>query len=541
MNKQVEFGSSARDNVIKGIDVLADAVVSTLGPNGRNVVIANNEGFPQSTKDGVTVAKAIKLKDPEQELGVQLVKQAAVKTAEKAGDGTTTSTLLAREMIKQGLTALNNNENAVQIKRDIDETVNEVINNLRSNISEDLSGEEQLEQIAIISSNNDVNTGKLIATAIDKVGLEGVVHIEESKTGDTYLETVEGMQFNRGYKSPYFVTDNNTMSANLEDPAILIMDHRLNSVKELLPILEAVSSQGRSLLIIAEDIDNEALATLIVNKMRGTVNVCAVKAPDFGDRRKLVLEDIAIITGGKVFDKQKGMKLDKFSWDWFGGARTSTINKEQTTIVDGKGDEGAIKNRVKELQTQIDKAQSAYEKEQLQNRLAKFIGGVSIIHVGGVTETEMKEKKDRVDDALHATRAALEEGIVPGGGCALLYASSGIKPKSTGAAIVLSACSKPFYQILVNAGFDEIKTQILANQLVNSGDGIWTGFNLKKGNVSDLKKDGIIDPTKVTRLALENAASIAGTVLLTECTIVDEPKEESNSNGIDPSMIPGIM
>jgi chaperonin GroEL len=541
MNKQVEFGSSARDNVIKGIDILADAVVSTLGPNGRNVVIANNEGFPQSTKDGVTVAKAIKLKDPEQELGVQLVKQAAVKTAEKAGDGTTTSTLLAREMIKQGLTALNNNENAVQIKRDIDETVNEVINNLRSNISEDLSGEEQLEQIAIISSNNDVNTGKLIATAIDKVGLEGVVHIEESKTGDTYLETVEGMQFNRGYKSPYFVTDNNTMSANLEDPAILIMDHRLNSVKELLPILEAVSSQGRSLLIIAEDIDNEALATLIVNKMRGTVNVCAVKAPDFGDRRKLVLEDIAIITGGKVFDKQKGMKLDKFSWDWFGGARTSTINKEQTTIVDGKGDEEAIKNRVKELQTQIDKAQSAYEKEQLQNRLAKFIGGVSIIHVGGVTETEMKEKKDRVDDALHATRAALEEGIVPGGGCALLYASSGIEAKSTGAAIVLSACSKPFYQILVNAGFDEIKTQILANQLINSGDGIWTGFNLKKGNVSDLKKDGIIDPTKVTRLALENAASIAGTVLLTECTIVDEPKEESNSNGIDPSMIPGMM
>jgi chaperonin GroEL len=319
------------------------------------------------------------------------------------------------------------------------------------------------------------------------------------------------------------------------------MDHRLNSVKELLPILEAVSSQGRSLLIIAEDIDNEALATLIVNKMRGTVNVCAVKAPDFGDRRKLVLEDIAIITGGKVFDKQKGMKLDKFSWDWFGGARTSTINKEQTTIVDGKGDEEAIKNRVKELQTQIDKAQSAYEKEQLQNRLAKFIGGVSIIHVGGVTETEMKEKKDRVDDALHATRAALEEGIVPGGGCALLYASSGIEAKSTGAAIVLSACSKPFYQILVNAGFDEIKTQILANQLINSGDGIWTGFNLKKGNVSDLKKDGIIDPTKVTRLALENAASIAGTVLLTECTIVDEPKEESNSNGIDPSMIPGMM
>ena len=346
MSKQVEFSSSARKNLVKGIDILANAVVSTLGPNGRNVVIANDQGIPQSTKDGVTVAKSISLSNPEQELGVQLVKQAAIKTAEKAGDGTTTSTLLAREMIKLGLDALNNNENAVQIKRDIDSTVKLVVDNLRNNISEDITGEGQLEQIATISSNNDEETGKLIATAIDKVGLEGVVHIEESKTGDTYLETVEGMQFNRGYKSPYFVTDNNTMSANLENPAILIMDHRLNSVKELLPILEAVSSQGKSLLIIAEDIDNEALATLIVNKMRGTVNVCAVKAPDFGDRRKLVLEDIAILTGGKVFDKQKGMKLDKFSWDWFGEARTSTIKKDQTTIVDGKGDEDAIKARI---------------------------------------------------------------------------------------------------------------------------------------------------------------------------------------------------
>ena len=385
MSKQVEFSSSARKNLVKGIDILANAVVSTLGPNGRNVVIANDQGIPQSTKDGVTVAKSISLSNPEQELGVQLVKQAAIKTAEKAGDGTTTSTLLAREMIKLGLDSLNNNENAVQIKRDIDSTVKLVVDNIRNNISEDITGEGQLEQIATISSNNDEETGKLIATAIDKVGLEGVVHIEESKTGDTYLETVEGMQFNRGYKSPYFVTDNNTMSANLENPAILIMDHRLNSVKELLPILEAVSSQGKSLLIIAEDIDNEALATLIVNKMRGTVNVCAVKAPDFGDRRKLVLEDIAILTGGKVFDKQKGMKLDKFSWDWFGEARTSTIKKDQTTIVDGKGDEDAIKARIDQLQKQIDKAQSPYEIEQLQNRLAKFVGGVSFIHVGGYT------------------------------------------------------------------------------------------------------------------------------------------------------------
>ena len=541
MSKQVEFSSSARKNLVKGIDILANAVVSTLGPNGRNVVIANDQGIPQSTKDGVTVAKSISLSNPEQELGVQLVKQAAIKTAEKAGDGTTTSTLLAREMIKLGLDALNNNENAVQIKRDIDSTVKLVVDNLRNNISEDITGEGQLEQIATISSNNDEETGKLIATAIDKVGLEGVVHIEESKTGDTYLETVEGMQFNRGYKSPYFVTDNNTMSANLENPAILIMDHKLNSVKELLPILEAVSSQGKSLLIIAEDIDNEALATLIVNKMRGTVNVCAVKAPDFGDRRKLVLEDIAILTGGKVFDKQKGMKLDKFSWDWFGEARTSTIKKDQTTIVDGKGDEDAIKARIDQLQKQIDKAQSPYEIEQLQNRLAKFVGGVSIIHVGGYTETEISEKKDRVDDALHATKAAIEEGIVPGGGTALLYASSGLEANTTGARIVKAACAKPFNQILVNAGHEEVSAKIIADGMINSGNDGWLGYDIKSNNTADMKEAGIIDPTKVARTALENAASVAGTVLLTECTIVNEPKKDNDDPGINPAMIPGMM
>ena len=541
MSKQVEFSSSARKNLVKGIDILANAVVSTLGPNGRNVVIANDQGIPQSTKDGVTVAKSISLSNPEQELGVQLVKQAAIKTAEKAGDGTTTSTLLAREMIKLGLDALNNNENAVQIKRDIDSTVKLVVDNLRNNISEDITGEGQLEQIATISSNNDEETGKLIATAIDKVGLEGVVHIEESKTGDTYLETVEGMQFNRGYKSPYFVTDNNTMSANLENPAILIMDHRLNSVKELLPILEAVSSQGKSLLIIAEDIDNEALATLIVNKMRGTVNVCAVKAPDFGDRRKLVLEDIAILTGGKVFDKQKGMKLDKFSWDWFGEARTSTIKKDQTTIVDGKGDEDAINARIDQLQKQIDKAQSPYEIEQLQNRLAKFVGGVSIIHVGGYTETEISEKKDRVDDALHATKAAIEEGIVPGGGTALLYASSGLEANTTGARIVKAACAKPFNQILVNAGHEEVSAKIIADGMINSGNDGWLGYDIKSNNTADMKEAGIIDPTKVARTALENAASVAGTVLLTECTIVNEPKKDNDDPGINPAMIPGMM
>ena len=536
MNKQVTLGSKARTNLVQGIDILADAVVSTLGPNGRNVVIANEQGVPQSTKDGVTVAKSIKLKDPEQELGVQLVKQAAIKTAEKAGDGTTTSTLLAREMVKAGLNALNNNENAVQIKRDIDSTVKMVVDNLRNNIAEDISGEEQLEQIATISANNDPETGKLIATAIDKVGMEGVVHIEESRTGETYLETVEGMQFDRGYKSPYFVTDNNTMTATLENPLILIADTKITQVKELLPILESVSSQAKSLLIIAEDIDQEALATLIVNKMRGTMKVCAVKAPDFGDRRKLVLEDIAVTTGGVVFDKQKGMKMDKFSWEWFGEARTATIDKDKTTLVDGKGTIESIETRIEELQQQIDKADSPFEIEKLQERLAKFVGGVAVIHVGGNTETEMKEKKDRVDDALHATKAAIEEGIVPGGGTALLYASSGIEAKSTGAAIVIEACSKPFNQILINAGFDEVKGQILADNLINSGNDTWAGFNIKTEKVVDMKEAGIIDPTKVARTALQNAASVAGTVLLTECTVVNEITEDSPQQ-VDPSMM----
>ena len=540
MSKQVILGSEARTNLVKGIDTLADAVVSTLGPNGRNVVIANEQGAPQSTKDGVTVAKSITLKDPNQELGVQLVKQAAIKTAEKAGDGTTTSTLLAREMIKAGLSALNNNENAVQIKRDIDTTVQEVVNNLKNNIAEDISGEEQLEQIATISANNDPETGKLIATAIEKVGMEGVVHIEESKTGETYLETVEGLQFDRGYKSPYFVTNNNTMTATLDNPLILIADQKLTQVKELLPILESVSSQARSLLIIAEDIDNEALATLIVNKMRGTMKVVAVKAPDFGDRRKLVLEDIAITTGGQVFDKQKGMKLDKFSWEWFGEARTVTVGKEQTTIVDGKGGIEPIEARIEELQQQIDKATTPFETEKLQERLAKFVGGVAIIHVGGNTETEMKEKKDRVDDALHATKAAIEEGIVPGGGTALLYASNGIKADTTGAQIVKAACAKPFTQILVNAGFDTINGQIYASQLCDSGNDAWAGLNIKTGEVVNMKEAGIIDPTKVSRTALQNAASVAGTVLLTECTVVDEPSEEPKQPQIDPSMM-GMM
>ena len=540
MENKILYGKDARTKLKVGIDKLADAVVSTLGPNGRNVVIYKNEMEPpQSTKDGVTVAKSFSLNDPSEALGTLLIKQAAIKTADKAGDGTTTSTLLARDMISLGLNHLDSGKNAVAIKRQIDIATKEVISELQKNISEDISSEDQLEQIATISANNDLETGKLIAKAIDKVGLEGVVHIAESKTGDTYLETVEGMQFDRGYKSPYFVTDNNSMSCFLDNPAILIMDHKLNTVKELLPILEAVSSQGKSLLIIAEDIDNEALATLIVNKMRGTVNVCAVKAPDFGDRRKLVLEDIAITTGGQVFSKEKGMKLDKFSWDWFGEARNITVEKNITTIVDGKGNIEAIESRIDELQKQIEKSQTPFETEKLQERLAKFVGGVAIIHVGGNTETEMKEKKDRVDDALHATKAAIEEGIIPGGGIALLYASSGLEVNSTGAAIVKQACAKPFNQILVNAGHEEVSAKIIADGMINSGNDGWLGYNIKTENTVNMKEEGIIDPTKVARTALQNAASVAGTVLLTECTVVNEPSDSKQQPQMDPMM--GMM
>jgi chaperonin GroEL len=540
MSKIIEFGPEARKQLVNGIDKLADAVVSTLGPNGRNVVIANDYGYPQSTKDGVTVAKSISLTDSIEEVGASMVKQAAIKTADVAGDGTTTSTLLAREMVKAGLQHLNNGANAVEIKRGIDTAVKHVVKSLRSNLSEEISSEEQLKQIATISANNDYETGKLIATAMEKVGRDGIVTIEESKSGETYLETVEGMQFDRGYKSHYFVTDNNTMSCGLDNPYILIADERFTQVKELLPILEAVSTTNRSLLIIAEDIDNEALATLIVNKARGTLKVAAVKAPDFGDRRKLILEDIATMTGGQVYSKQKAMKLDKFSWEWFGEARTVNITKDQTTIVDGKGTVESIQTRIEELQQQIEQATTPFEIEKLQERLAKFVGGVAIIHVGGNTETEMKEKKDRVDDALHATKAAIEEGIVAGGGAALLYARESIDMNcdlcsdsfKVGKQIVYQACGKPFEQILINAGYSSVDAQMIGKyRLTGSGNDIWAGYNLKTDEVVNMKEAGIIDPAKVTRTAVESAASVAGTILLTECVVVDDPenkKEESN-------------
>jgi|TARA_B110000259_G_scaffold119017_1_gene135354 chaperonin GroEL len=541
MSKIIEFGPDARKQLVSGIDKLADAVVATLGPNGRNVVISNSQGYPQSTKDGVTVAKSISLSDNVEEVGASMVKQAAIKTADVAGDGTTTSTLLAREMVKAGLSHLNNGVNAVEIKRGIDKAVKEVVDELRTNTSQDITEENQLEQVATISANNDPEIGKLIATAMSKVGREGVVTIEESKSGETYLETVEGIQFQRGFKSPYFVTNNSTMSAVLDKAYILIADERFTTVKDLLPILEAVSGTGRPLLIIAEDIDNEALATLVVNKMRGTLAVCAVKAPDFGDRRTLVLEDIATLTGGEVYSKEKGMKLEKFSWDWFGESRTVTVTKEQTTIVDGKGETERIEARIEALQQQIEQAGSPFEVEKLQERLSKFVGGVAIIHVGGNTETEMREKKDRVDDALNATKAAIEEGIVAGGGAALIYAREAIIKDNIGADLVYKACGRPFEQILTNAGYDLSAAKILSLKVAESRfTGNWHGYNLKTELVENLRDAGIIDPTKVTRTAIESAASVAGTILLTECVVVDDP---DTKNEADPmaGMMNGMM
>ena len=543
MSKNIEFGADARKKLVKGMDKVADAVVSTLGPNGRNVVYVD-QGAVHSTKDGVSVARQIsKLEDPIEDLGAQLLKQAAIKTADHAGDGTTTSTLLARELVKGGLNRLNDGANAVEIKRGIDAGVKQVLESLKEG-SEKISSEEQLQQIATVSANNDSEVGKLISRAMEKVGREGVVYIEESKTDETYLEVVEGCQFDRGYKSPYFVTNNNTMSTLLKDCYVLIANHRFTQVKELLPILEGVSQKGKSLLVIAEDIDGEALATLIVNKMRGTLKVCAVKAPDFGERRKLILDDIAVLTGGTVFDKEKGMKLEKFNWEWFGEAKTVTVTKEKTTIVDGQGTEEGITQRAEELEEQIRKAETPFEMEKLQERLSKFVGGVALVHVGGSTEAEMKEKKDRVDDALHATQCALADGIVPGGGVALLYARKNIKADKNatedfkyGQKIVFDACGKPFEYILTNAGYSEADAKMIEMGDLKNKKG-FTGYNLKTCTVVDMKKAGILDTHQVTKNALLNAASIAGTILLTECTIVDNPEESKESQPMmDPSMM----
>jgi len=530
MSKVINYGDDSRKKLIKGINQLSDAVVTTLGPNGRNVVIQQDQGVPQSTKDGVTVAKSIELEDQVENVGAQMLKQAAIKTAEQAGDGTTTSTLLACEIVNAASRYSDKGHNIVEVKRGIDKCVKAHVEYLR-NLSQDISSEDQLRQVATISANNDEEVGELIATSMEKVGRDGIVTIEESRTGETYLETVEGLQFDRGFKSPYFVTNNDNMSTNLKDAVILFYKGKITQVKELLPLLENLSSQQKSLLVIAEDIDGEALATLIVNKMRGTLNVCAVKAPDFGDRRTLIMNDMATLTGGQVVDKDKGMKLDKFDLDWLGQCRTVTITKESTTIVDGAGEEEAIEKLCTQLQSQIENSTSPFETEQLQKRLAKLVGGVAVIHVGGNTETEMREKKDRVDDALQATKAAIEEGIIPGGGIALLRSSLGATCETNnddqqlGCNIMKQVLRQPFQQILTNAGVENVH-QI--EFTTTSSENLNLGYNLKTGKYEDFLESGIIDPTKVTRCALENAASIAGTILLTECTVVNKPSEKSD-------------
>ena len=549
--KNITFSENARISLADGVTKLANAVTSTLGPAGRNVIIEQEMGNPVSTKDGVTVAKSIELKNKVENLGAQIVKQAAIKTAEEAGDGTTTSTLLAESILDEGLDRMQNGVNAVDMKRGIDEAVEHVIGYL-STESKDITDEGQLKQVATISANNDQEVGELISTAMDKVGVDGVVTVEESKTGETYLESVEGMQFNRGYKSPYFVTDNSSMTAVLQNPYILVTDKRLNQVKELLPILEAVSSAGKSLLVIADDIDGEALSTMVVNKMRGILPLVAVKAPDFGDRKKAILEDIATLTGGTVISTEKGMRLDKFDIKWLGRANKVTSTKDTTTIIDALGEQEAIDQRVEDIKTQIDESTSPFEKENLQERLAKFLGGVAIVHVGGHTEIEMKEKKDRVDDALHATKAAIEEGILPGGGIALLNAASWLSdtlanPKEeevtgdrlTGFDIVINACERPFYKILENAGFSNERIGDIEETVKQFGD-YWTGYNPRTEKVVNMFDEGIIDPTKVTRLALENAASVAGTLLITEAVVSKgKVKKDNNPAGVDPNMLLG--
>ncbi len=541
MSKIIKFGESGRGQLQEGVNQLADAVASTLGPYGRNVIIGKGSGMgtPHSTKDGVSVAKQVDLEDPIENLGAQVVKQAAIETGEQAGDGTTTATVLTREIFNQALEAVSNrSNNAIDIKRGIDKAVKDIVSILKDK-SQDISNEDQLKQVATISANNDEEIGALISAAFDKAGREGVITVEESKTHETTLEVVEGMQFDRGYKSPYFVTDNGSMTCQLDEPYILMYDGKISAVKELLPILEAVSQQNKSLLIVAEDIDGEALAAMIVNKMRGILKCAAVKAPDFGERRTMVLEDMAALTGGIVVSKQKGMKLDKVTFDMLGNSRGVTMTKEETTIVDGAGNEDAIGARLEEIKSQIDKAESNYAREQLQQRLGKLAGGVAVINVGGHTETEMKERKDRVDDAVHAVKAAIEEGILPGGGHALLCASYQIEndtlndAQEIGYEIIKKAISKPFYQILSNAGYNHEDCIWLSLELK---DDFELGWNLATENKINMLSEGIIDPTKVTRCALENAASAANTLLTTECVIVDKPNEKQEMLTDQPPM-----
>ena len=537
MSKIISFDREAKEKLQTGIDKVNKAVSVTMGPFGRNVLIEKEHGQVQSTKDGVTVAKTITLEDPIENMAATVIKQAAEKTVNAAGDGTTTSTVLAYAIAKQALEATSYaSTNATQVKRGIEAAVKEVVAELKT-MSVDITDETQIKQIATLSANGDEEIGQLVATAIDKVGRDGIVTVEESRSGETMLDVVEGMQFDRGYKSPYMVTDNNTMQAILSDALVLMFDGKISAVKDLLPVLERISSDNKSLLIIAEDIDGEALSTLIVNKMRGILKVAAVKAPDFGEKRTLILEDIAAITGGIVISPTKGMKLDRFDMNWLGKAKTVTVGKETTTIVDGKGDTDNIDARISELKSQIEGSNSPYEIERLQDRLAKIVGGVAVIYVGGGTEIEMKEKKDRIDDALQATKAALEEGILPGAGMALSNAKFSITNRDKtdfgkGKQIVFQSCNTPLKQILSNAGESYSEWYLKILKVTDSK----SVPNINDGEMVDAFESGIIDPTKVVRCALENAAAAAVTLLMTECVIHDKPsdkkKEEFDMSGL---------
>ena len=538
MAKEIKFDIDARNELKKGIDALADAVKVTLGPKGRNVIIDKKFGAPQITKDGVTVAKEIELKDNFQNMGAQMLKEVASKTGDDAGDGTTTATVLAQSIIEVGIKNVTAGANPMDLKRGIDLAVKAVIENLHAQteiIGDDI---EKIEQIARNSANDDPTIGKLIAEAMEKVKKEGVITVEEAKGTETSVEVVEGMQFDRGYISPYFITDSDKMEATLEKPYVLLHDKKISTMKDLLPILESTSQAGRPLLIIAEDIDGEALATLVVNKLRGSLKIAAVKAPGFGDRRKEMLEDIAVLTGATVVSEEKGLKLDGTSLDMLGECNKVTVDKENTTIVSGSGEVKMIEARVNQIKKQIETTTSDYDKEKLQERLAKLSGGVAILYIGAASEMEMKEKKDRVDDALNATRAAIEEGIIPGGGVAYLRAIEVLdktkganEDQNTGIAIIKRALEEPIRQIVENAGVEgSIVVQKVREE---KGD---FGFNAQTGKYENLYKSGVIDPTKVTRIALENAASIAGMFLTTECVLADEKEDEPAMPGGAPGM-----
>ncbi len=540
MAKQIFFDIEARNKMKKGVDTLANAVKVTLGPKGRNVVIEKKFGAPQVTKDGVTVAKEIELEDPIENMGAQMVKEVASKTADIAGDGTTTATVLAQSIISEGLKMVAAGANPMDLKRGIDKAVSLVVENLKSQSQTVGNDAKKIQQVATISANNDETIGKLIAEAFIKVGKEGVITVEEAKGTDTTVDIVEGMQFDRGYISPYFVTNSEKMAVELQNPYILIYDKKISAMKDILHILEKVAQSSRPLLIIAEDLEGEALATLVVNKLRGTLKVAAVKAPGFGDRRKEMLTDIAILTAGTVVSEEQGFKLENADLTYLGEASSVTIDKDNTTVVGGKGTKKDITARVNQIKSQVENTTSDYDKEKLQERLAKLAGGVAVLYVGAATEVEMKEKKDRVDDALHATRAAVEEGIVPGGGVAYIRAIEALEPKvkgqiadeQTGMAIVRRALEAPIRTLTENAGIDGS----IVVQKIKEGKGDF-GFNARTEVYENLFKAGVIDPTKVSRVALENAASIAGMLLTTECVIADKPtKAEAHNHGGAPDM-----